>query len=156
MIVRTLVSVGMTATAGTAATTCRNGINSTREGRQEQWGHQHQRGLPTVTGASSTRGLQFKKRCRLSWLTLVFEPKCGGRGRIAGSQPISTAVHKSPNKLWRSNSIFNLCHQKLNANMKRTPTTVTATSGMPATVRNQRQLSAASYSSDASNKGPEM
>ncbi len=51
------------------------------------------------------------KRCRLSWLTnsvLVYEPKCGGRGGIAGSQPISTAVHRSPNKLWRSNSIFNL------------------------------------------------
>ncbi len=28
---------------------------------------------------------------------------------VAGSQPMSTAVHRSPNKLWRSNSIFNLC-----------------------------------------------
>jgi hypothetical protein len=25
---------------------------------------------------------------------------------VAGSQPISTAVHRGPNKLWRSNSIF--------------------------------------------------
>jgi hypothetical protein len=36
------------------------------------------------------------KRCRLSWLTnsaLVFEPKCGGRGGVAGSQPMSTAVN---------------------------------------------------------------
>ncbi len=35
-----------------------------------------------------------KKRCRLSWLTnsaLVYETKCGG-GRVAGSQPVSTAV----------------------------------------------------------------
>ncbi len=35
-------------------------------------------------------------RCRLSWLinsALVFEPKCGGRGGVAGSQPMSTAVH---------------------------------------------------------------
>jgi hypothetical protein len=43
-------------------------------------------------------------RCRLSWLTnsaLVYEPKCG-RGV---SQPMYTW---SPNKLWRSNSIFNL------------------------------------------------
>jgi hypothetical protein len=51
------------------------------------------------------------KRCRLSWLTnsaLVYEPKCGGRGGVAGSQPMSTAVHRSPNKLWRSSSIFNL------------------------------------------------
>jgi len=33
----------------------------------------------------------------------------GGRGRVAGYQPMSTAVHRSPNKLRRSNSIFNLC-----------------------------------------------
>ncbi len=49
------------------------------------------------------------KRCRLSWLTnsaLVYEPKCGGRVGVAGSQPMSTAVHRSPNKLCRSNSIF--------------------------------------------------
>ncbi len=39
------------------------------------------------------------------------ESKCGGRGGVAGSQPMSTAVHVtwSPNKLWRSASIFNLC-----------------------------------------------
>jgi hypothetical protein len=33
------------------------------------------------------------KRCRLSWLTnsaLVYEPKCGGRGVVAWSQPMST------------------------------------------------------------------
>ncbi len=40
---------------------------------------------------------------------LVYEPKYGGRGRDAGSQSMSTAVHRSPNKLWRSNSKFNLC-----------------------------------------------
>jgi hypothetical protein len=36
------------------------------------------------------------RRFRLSWLTnsaLVYEPKCGGRGEVAGSQPMSTAVH---------------------------------------------------------------
>ncbi len=27
---------------------------------------------------------------------------------VAGCQPKSTAVHRGPNKLWRSNSIFNL------------------------------------------------
>ncbi len=32
----------------------------------------------------------------------------GEGGGVAGSQPMSTAVHRSPNKLWRSNSIFNL------------------------------------------------
>jgi hypothetical protein len=28
---------------------------------------------------------------------------------VAGPQPINTAVHKCPNKLWRPNSIYNLC-----------------------------------------------
>jgi hypothetical protein len=56
------------------------------------------------------------KRCRLSLLTnsaLVNEPKFGGGGGggVAGSQPNSTVVHRSLNKLWRSNSIFNLCLQ---------------------------------------------
>jgi hypothetical protein len=37
----------------------------------------------------------------------VYEPKCGGRGGVAGSQPMSTAVYGNPNKLWRSTSIFN-------------------------------------------------
>ncbi len=32
----------------------------------------------------------------------------GGRGGVAGSQPMSTAVHRSPKKLLRYNSIFNL------------------------------------------------
>jgi hypothetical protein len=49
-------------------------------------------------------------KLHLSWLTnsaLVYEPKCGGGG-VGGSQPRSTAVHRSPNKLRRPNSIFNL------------------------------------------------
>jgi hypothetical protein len=38
-----------------------------------------------------------------------------GEGGVAGSQPMSTgtAVHRSPNKLWRSNSIFNLWTERL-------------------------------------------
>jgi hypothetical protein len=28
---------------------------------------------------------------------LVYEPKCGGRGGVAGSQPVGTAVHSSSN-----------------------------------------------------------
>jgi len=32
-----------------------------------------------------------------------------GEGGVAGPQPMSTPVHKGPNKLWKSNSIFNLC-----------------------------------------------
>jgi hypothetical protein len=35
-------------------------------------------------------------------------PNAGGGGAVAGSRPMSTAVHRSPNKLWRSNFIFNL------------------------------------------------
>ncbi len=38
-------------------------------------------------------------------------PRIGGQmrgGRLRGSQPRSAAVHRSPNKLWSSNSIFNL------------------------------------------------
>jgi hypothetical protein len=35
-------------------------------------------------------------------------PNAGGGGGVAGSQPMSTAVHRSPNKLFRSNSTFNL------------------------------------------------
>jgi hypothetical protein len=42
-------------------------------------------------------------------------PNAGGMGGMEGgvvgvvvSQPMSTGVEKRPNKLWRSNSIFNL------------------------------------------------
>jgi hypothetical protein len=61
-------------------------------------------------GESHIQGIT--KRCRLSWLinsALVYEAKCGGRGGVAalrGSQSMSTAIHS---KLWRSNSICNLC-----------------------------------------------
>ncbi len=36
---------------------------------------------------------------------LVYEPKCGGRG-VAEPQPMSAAVHRSPNKLWKSISML--------------------------------------------------
>jgi hypothetical protein len=52
------------------------------------------------------------QRWFLYWLTnsvLVYEPKCRGGG---GGSGVSTNEHRcaqlSPNKLWRSNSIFNL------------------------------------------------
>jgi hypothetical protein len=48
------------------------------------------------------------KRCSLSWLTnstLVYEPYCEGRGGVAGSQLMSTAVHRSPNKRWRKGTV---------------------------------------------------
>ncbi len=48
------------------------------------------------------------KRC-LSWLTnstFVYEPKWGWG--VEGSQPMGTAVHRDPNKLWRSNSTLKL------------------------------------------------
>jgi hypothetical protein len=50
------------------------------------------------------------KRCRLPWRpnsALVYETNCG-RGGVAGSQPMRKAVHRSPNELWRSNSLFTL------------------------------------------------
>jgi hypothetical protein len=36
-----------------------------------------------------------------------------GEGGVAGSQPMSTAVHRSLHKLWISNSIFNLRGQSI-------------------------------------------
>ncbi len=52
------------------------------------------------------------KRCRLPWLAnsaLVSEPKCGGEGfGVLANASMRTAVHRNPNKLWRSKSIFNL------------------------------------------------
>jgi hypothetical protein len=44
---------------------------------------------------------------------LVYEPKCGGRRGVAGSQPMSIAARRSLNELWRSNSIFNPCFKGL-------------------------------------------
>jgi hypothetical protein len=49
----------------------------------------------------------------VSWQTnsaLVYEPKCGRREGVAGSQKMNRAVHRSPNKLWKSNSLFNQCY----------------------------------------------
>jgi hypothetical protein len=54
------------------------------------------------------------KRCRLSWLTnmrhRIWAQMRGGEegGCRVSAQPMRTAVHRSPNKLWRSNSIYNL------------------------------------------------
>jgi hypothetical protein len=59
------------------------------------------------------------KRCRLFWLincALGYEPKCGGKGgascRFTANE--YTAVHRSPNKLRRFNSLFNLCPCRVN------------------------------------------
>ncbi len=50
------------------------------------------------------------KRCRLSWLTnsaLLYEPKFGrGRGGGCAVSDSKTAVHRSPNKLLISNSMW--------------------------------------------------
>ncbi len=54
----------------------------------------------------------WRPGCRLPWLTnsaLVYEPKSGRRWVVAGSQPMSTVVHRSPNKHWRFNSILKPC-----------------------------------------------
>ncbi len=64
-----------------------------------------------------TRGLHYTqgvtKRCRLSWLTnsaLVYEPICGMKGELRGLRQWAQLyeLNNRPNKLWRSNSIFNL------------------------------------------------
>ncbi len=60
------------------------------------------------------------KRCRLSWLTKIapsyMSPKWG-EGGVAESQPMSTAVHRSPDKLWRSKNIFNLWRNRTASNL---------------------------------------
>jgi hypothetical protein len=54
-------------------------------------------------------GQGVTKRCRLSWMTnRALSPNAGGRGEFQGLSLMSTAVQRSPNKLWISNSIFNL------------------------------------------------
>ncbi len=69
--------------------------------------------LPPSTPSVLTTEQGVTKWCRLSWLTNsdpIYEPSpnAGGGGGVAGCQPMSTAVHRSPR---RSNSIFNLCHR---------------------------------------------
>ena len=76
-------------------------------------GSVHSLFLPTTSeGFFDYRGLQGDV-VYLSWpiAPLVFEPKCGG-GRCGVSANENSCAHHvtwSPNKLWRSNSIFNLC-----------------------------------------------
>jgi hypothetical protein len=57
-------------------------------------------GAAAVAATTSSQGGGVTKRCRLFWLTnstLVYDPKCGGGGGgVAGSQPMSTALHMSP------------------------------------------------------------
>jgi hypothetical protein len=64
-----------------------------------------------------TRGLQ-RDVVYLGWpIAPSYEPNCGGRGGAAGFQPMRTNVYKtwSPNKLWRSNSKFNLFNFPVNS-----------------------------------------
>ncbi len=42
---------------------------------------------------------------------VVIQGKIAGTGPDTGYQPMSKAVHRSPNKLWRYNYIFNLCQR---------------------------------------------
>ncbi len=57
------------------------------------------------------RGLQ-RDLVYLGWPTApsYMSPNAGGGGELRGSHPMSmsTAVHRSPNKLWRSTTLFNL------------------------------------------------
>ncbi len=58
------------------------------------------------SGSVRPRGLQ-RDVVYLGWpIAPSYEPKCRERGGVTWSQPMSTAVHRTPNKLWRSNSIF--------------------------------------------------
>ncbi len=67
------------------------------------------RGRMCVLPTCRSRGYKDMSSILETNSALVYEPKCEERGGVAGSQPMSTAVHRSPNKLWRSNSIlFNL------------------------------------------------
>ncbi len=58
-----------------------------------------------------TRGLQ-RDVVYLCWpIAAQYESKRRGEGgSFTGSQPMSIVVHRSPNKLWKSNSIFKLWH----------------------------------------------
>jgi hypothetical protein len=65
-----------------------------------------------ITCLCSVYSMGVTKRCRLSCLTksaLVYERKWEGGGGVARSQQISTALHRSPSKLWRFKSIINMC-----------------------------------------------
>ncbi len=55
------------------------------------------------------------KRCRLSRLTksASYEPKCGGGVAGQGLSQWEQLCTWSPNKLWRSNSIFNLWFRRM-------------------------------------------
>ncbi len=55
-------------------------------------------------------GVDTKQVVYLGWpmAPSYMSPNAGWVGELRRSQPMSTAVHRSPNKLWRSNSIFNL------------------------------------------------
>ncbi len=71
------------------------------------------KGTGRVTNsAGDSHHLGITKSCRLSWLTnsaLVYEPNAGAG--VAGSQPMRQQSTWSPNKLWKSNSIFlTNCH----------------------------------------------
>jgi hypothetical protein len=73
---------------------------------------------PSVTPSHSSQGSQTNRCLAIESggykevstnSALVYEPKCEGRRGVAVFQPMSTDVRRSPNKLWRSVSIFNVC-----------------------------------------------
>jgi hypothetical protein len=77
--------------------------------------HAHARQSPPLPPVlfPAFRGLQFTKRCRLSLLTksaLVIRVQMQGSCGVSANE-YNSAHHVtwSSNKLWRSNSIFNLC-----------------------------------------------
>ncbi len=67
------------------------------------------RGIIEVILYIYSRGLQ-RDVVYLGWpiAPSCTSPNAGGGGAVAGSQPMSTPVNRSPNRLWGYNSIFNL------------------------------------------------
>jgi hypothetical protein len=51
--------------------------------------------------------IKRKTRCQVEFGRKSRSPNAG-EGGVSGSHPMRKAVHRSPNKLWRSNFIFNL------------------------------------------------
>ncbi len=73
-------------------------------GGHQPW-HEHH-GKHRVSGDQAVT-----KRCHLSWLTnsaLVYEPLCRGGGGLRDLSQWEQLCTWSPNKLWRSYSIFNI------------------------------------------------
>jgi hypothetical protein len=67
--------------------------------RNERFLRQVDVGAELTLAGNKLANPEVTKRCRLFLLTnsaLVYELKCGGRGGVAESRPMRTAVHMEP------------------------------------------------------------